>query len=593
MFSFRQKIFIGYLSVFLVFIVLMFPFVTPWVHRIVFNSMEDRASEIIANIKDAPNNEALVRRLKDQKSIMFFRTSVISNEHKILYDSHTKRLLGPKFSQNYIVDHPEVLQAFREGVGYNEDYSQILNQKFAYFAKAFDFHGHTYVLRTAFPHPYMVELTHDFEMGFLGFSTVILLIFSLMTWVVLHHLTKPIQQIITAVRPYQKGTQTSLPEIEIKKLNPNDDFSKLALTLNSLSAKIQNHIDTITKERNEKEAILESLVEGVIAVDDDMGIAYSNHMALKLMNCHSQFIGKKFATLRQECCETLLKRCQEEKKPLTDTLVIYQDGKKTYLDIVAAPKKDNAGAILVLQDKTAHYKIFEMRRDFIANASHELKTPITVIRGFAEALQDNPGLPQEMQNEMTGKIVRSCKRMTGLIKDLLTLADIENIPSSRLSECDLYTLSEQCISMLLESYPDTQIQIEKNKEDISLIADSELLELAIMNLIENAAKYSQRPAHIKVQLDEELNNEIVIHVSDKGIGIPAADQEHIFDRFYTVDKAHSQKMGGSGLGLSIVKTIVEKHFGTISLQSELGKGTTFTIRLPKPPSISHLINIPN
>ena len=117
MFSFRQKIFVSYLTVFLIFIVLMFPFVTSWVQRIVFQAMDARSSEIIANIQDAPNNDALVRRLKDQKSLMFFRSSIISNEHKVLYDSHTKRLLGPKFSQDYVVDHPEVLQAFQEGVG--------------------------------------------------------------------------------------------------------------------------------------------------------------------------------------------------------------------------------------------------------------------------------------------------------------------------------------------------------------------------------------------------------------------------------------------------------------------------------------------
>jgi two-component system phosphate regulon sensor histidine kinase PhoR len=580
MFSFRQKIFVGYLTIFLVFIILMFPFVTRWVHKIVLQTMEARATEIIANIKDAPNNDALVRRLKDQKSLTFFRSSIITNEHKILYDSHTKRLLGPKFSQEYVVDHPEVLQAFQEGVGYHEDYSQILNQKFAYFAKAFDFHGKTYVLRTAFPYQYVREIIHDFEIGFLGLATLILLLFSFMTWFVIHYLTQPIQRIINAVKPYQEGSQHILPAIEMVSADKNDDFNKLARTLNSLSLKIQNHIDTITKERNEKEAILESLVEGVIAVDDDMQITFTNHMAMKLLNHMNGLIGNKVSVLQQERCETLLHQCQQEKKPLTDTLEIYREGKKIYLDIVAAPKKDDAGAILVLQDKTAHYKIFEMRRDFIANASHELKTPITIIRGFAEALHDNPELSVETQREVTSKIVRNCNRMAALIKDLLTLADIENIPSSRLSLFDLYELTDRCRSMLAEVFPDAHVAIEKEGEEVLLFADMDLLELAIMNLIENAAKYSNRPAHIRVTLTEE-GNEVIVQVADKGIGIPLVDQEHIFDRFYTVDKAHSQKMGGSGLGLSIVKTIVEKHFGTITLQSELGKGSTFTIRLPK------------
>lgn len=580
MFSFRQKIFTSYLSVFFIFILLMFPFVTSWVQGIVFQVMKARSSEIIENIQDAPNNEALVRRLKDQKGVMFFRSSIITNEHKVLYDSHTKRILGPKFSQDYVVEHPEVLQAFQEGSGYAEGHSQILDQNFSYFAKSFDFHGKTYVLRTAFPYQYVKEITDDFKIGFLGLATIILLLFSVMTWFVIHYLTQPIQRIINAVKPYQDGTQHTLPAIDLGMGNPEDDFNKLAFTLNSLSEKIQNHINNLTEERNEKQTILESLVEGVIAVDPDMNITYSNHMAIKLLQSQDDSLkGETFDALHQEHCKEILSRCIVENTPITDTISIECEGKKLYLDIVAAPKIGDAGAILVLQDKTAHYKISEMRRNFIANASHELKTPITIIRGFTELL-DNPTLSRETQLEITNKILRNCNRMTSLIKDLLTLADIENIPLSRLSQCDLYALCQHCQSMLLEVFPDTIMTITKKQEHISFIADRDLLELAIMNLIENAAKYSNRPAQIDIVLDE-TPDQVILEIADKGIGVAPADQEHLFDRFYTVDKAHSKKMGGSGLGLSIVKTIVEKHFGSITLQSELGKGTTFIIHFVK------------
>jgi two-component system phosphate regulon sensor histidine kinase PhoR len=580
MFSFRQKIFIAYALVFCAFILMMLPFVSTWVHQIVVSVMNERAKEIIVNIKEAPNHEALIRRLKDQKGWIFFRVSIISNESKVLYDSHTKRLLGPKFSQEYVVEHPEVLQAFQEGVGYREDYSKILDQKFAYFAKAFDFHGKTYVLRTAFPYDFVQEINRDFEIGLLVFATAILLLFSIMTWFIIHYLTSPIQKIIDIVKPYQEGHQAELPAIDIGASNSKDEFGKLAFTLNSLSAKVQSHINHLTDERNQKEAILESLVEGVIAVDENMHIAYVNHMALKLMGQKDKdLIGHHFSLTGQDKCLALLYKCQEERKPLNDTIELYLEGKKFYLDIVAAPKKEN-GAILVLQDKTAHYKIFEMRRDFIANASHELKTPITIIRGFAEALHDNPTLSVEVREDVTSKIVRNCKRMAALIKDLLTLADIENIPSSRLHECDINELVQKCCSMLLEIFPDTNIQINKPPEDVIIVVDTDLLDLAIMNLIENAAKYSHRPAYITITLRQDAQS-VTIQVADKGIGIPLADQEHIFERFYTVDKAHSQKMGGSGLGLSIVKTIVEKHFGTIHLESIAGKGSTFTIVLPK------------
>lgn len=582
MFSFRQKILIYYVIVFLIFIILMFPLVSRWVQHLVVQTMETRATELIENIKEAPNNEALIRRLKYQKSSVFFRISIISDEHKVLYDSHIKRLLGPKFSQEYVVDHPEVLQAFQEGTGYHEDYSKLLDQKFSYYAKAFDFHGRTYVLRTAFPYQYISQLDHDFEIGFLLFASMMLLLFSFMTWFIIHYLTKPIQTIVNAVRPYQEGTQTVLPAIDVSTMNPHGDFAKLALTLNSLSAKIQNHIDTITDERNEKEAILESLIEGVVAVDENFNISYVNNMANKLLGLSKELIGKNFASINQEKCLLLLQECQKEQIPLTDDMILNQEGKKTYLEIIAAPKKENGGAILVIQDHTSQYKINEMRRDFIANASHELKTPITVIRGFAEAIHDNPDLPREVQEQVTAKIVRNCQRMTSLIKDLLTLADVENIPHSRLTECDVEKLINHCCSMVLEVFPDTQMHINKSDgfEGLHIIADPSLLELAFMNLIENAVKYSNKPAKVYISL-KETDKEVIIAVKDEGIGIPLPDQEHIFDRFYTVDKAHSQKMGGSGLGLSIVKTIVEKHFGHISLESALGKGTTFTVRLPK------------
>lgn len=581
MFSFRQKIFIGYTAVFFILVLFLFPIVSHWVHQTVIKAMDDRATEIITNIKEAPNNDSLVRRLKDQKSIVFFRVSVITNDHKVLYDSHTKRLLGPKFSQDFVVHHPEVDEAEKNGTGYHEEYSSLLGQKFAYFAKSFDFHHKTYVLRTAFPHQYVTELTHDFIMGFLILTSFILLLFSFVTWLMMHKLTRPIRNITSAVESYKDGQPSTLPVIDLQTASKEDEFGKLAFTINSLSSKVKNHIDTLTNERNEKEAILESLIEGVIAVDSNLQISYVNQTASKFIQKEvSELIDQPFSIVKLGKCEALLRECQSLQKPLTSTLEISNNHNKIYLDIVAAPKKENGGAILVLQDKTTHYKLFEMQRDFIANASHELKTPITIIRGFAEAIHDHPELPVETQKEITGKIVKNCKRMATLIKDLLALADIEKIPLHKLTECDISAIVENCFSMILEVHPDSIFKIEiPEGEDALLLADPDLLELALFNLIENATKYSEKPAEITVEFTQTPQY-LTIKVRDKGIGIPKSDQPLIFERFYTVDKARSQKMGGSGLGLSIVKTIVEKHGGNISLESELGEGSTFTIVLP-------------
>lgn len=581
MFNFRQKIFISHLLVFLVFIGLMFPFASHIVKQIVESAMEDRATEVISKIQAAPNDEALIRRLKETKSLIFFRVSVITDQKKLLYDSHTKRVLGPRFSQEYVVDHPEVLDAFKSGIGYNEEYSALLGQKFSYLAKSFTFHGKTYVLRTAVPYKYVVDLSHQFEMGFLGLSTIVLLLFSLMIWFVIYYLTNPIQQIITAVKPYQDGTLSTIPAISIKSLNRSDDFGKLADTLNSMSIKIQRHINTLTYERNEKEAVLDSLIEGVIATDVHMIVTFANHTALRFLQIsHDELVGNSFSITPFHKCYALLAECQNKQQVLTDTLVIKHPDQKLYLDVVAAPKKDNTGAILVLQDKSIQYKMLEMRKDFIANASHELKTPVTIIRGFAETLHDNPDLPKEIVLEITNKIVKNCKRMTVLIKDLLTLSDIENLPETRLIECDIYELVESCCSMLHDAFPEAEISYMKaNEADMLVTADRNLMEMALMNLIENAAKYSNPPAQIAIKV-EHLGDWIKVEVSDKGIGIPAQDLEHIFERFYSANKAHSKKLGGSGLGLSIVENIILKHFGRISVTSTVGEGSTFTVLLP-------------
>ena len=466
MFSFRQKIFITYVFVFLVLIAMLFPFAQRTVRDIVSKAMEDRAQELITKIETAPNDEALIRNLKEQKALIFFRVSVISDERKVLYDSHTKRILGPRFSREYVVSHPEVLQAFREGKGYSQEYSEILNQEFAYFAKAFPFHGKTYVLRTAFPLQYIEEVTKDFEFGFLGSAIAILLLFSIMTWFIINYLTRPIQQIITAVKPYQEGVSPTIPQIYLKPKNRSDEFGKLASTLNSLSIKIRSHIDSLTLERNEKEAVLESLVEGVIAIDNQNKITFANTMACKLLSLKpSSLLNKPLEALNQPKCADLVRKCQNEESILTDTLEVKLNGDKRFFDLVAAPKKDATGAILVLQDKTEHYKLIEMRKDFVANASHELKTPITIIQGFAEALHDNPDLPIETSAEITSKILRNCVKMTLLIKDLLTLTDIEHIPESRLMETDLLDLINTVKSTVQDAYQDANITIHAKPDD--------------------------------------------------------------------------------------------------------------------------------
>jgi signal transduction histidine kinase len=582
MFSFRQKIFLTYVAAFLIFLAIMFPFASYTVRSLFNNVMEERASEIIDKIKNATDDVELVQDLRDQKSLFFYRISVISDQHKVLYDSHTKSILGASFSQDFVVHHPEVEVAFLKGVGYHEEYSQILDQKFSYLAKAFDFHGKTYVVRIAFPYKTVTEILQEFEFGFLALATTILLLFSLMTWFIINYLTKPIHHLVREINTYQAGGQGAIPVINGEYISATDEFGQLASTLNALSSKIQHQINNLTQERNEKEAILESLVEGVIAVDSQLVVQYANQSALKFLGVdYQQLAQEPLSAISYDKLHMMAVTCQNENKVLIDTLIVKHQTHQVHLDIVAAPKKENAGAILVLQDKSIHYRMLEMRKDFIANASHELKTPITVILGFAETLHDANELSPDLVKEITGKIVRNSQRMANLIKDLLALSDMESLSEVRLCQIELNQLVQSCCAMVGDAFPGAKIAVESDKVlGLYVTGDPNLLEMAIMNLLENAAKYSHPPAVINVCLAEQ-GEEVEITIADQGIGIPQANLDSIFERFYTVDKARSRKMGGSGLGLSIVAKAISKHQGKVNVSSKEGEGSSFVIRLPK------------
>jgi signal transduction histidine kinase len=421
-----------------------------------------------------------------------------------------------------------------------------------------------------------------FEVGFLLYGALILMLYSIMTWAIIHRLSRPIQQIIDAILPYQEGREEYLPRIV---LNRGGEFSKLAFTLNSLTEKIQKQIANLTQQRKETEGILESLGEGVVALDTSATVTFANQVACRMLAVsHNALVGAPLDQIKSSS-EGLLKKCHElvlqvlqTSEPIVQTWTSGEGG-NVYLDLTSAPLALQNGAILVIQDKTSDYKVLEMGKDFIANASHELRTPITIIRGYAETLQDLPELSSEMRRDITETIVRTSGRLDKLVNSLLTMADIENPSEDRIRTCDLVLLAENCKKQLMTAHPTVKIVMKSDSLHVPVAVDSDLLDLALMNLLENGVKYSSLPAEIEIGV-KTLDGHVHLSVQDKGIGIPASDLPHIFDRFYTVDKARSRKSGGAGLGLSIVKTVLEKHKGRVMVTSELGLGSRFTLVLP-------------
>jgi len=576
MLNFRQKIFVSYLVIFLFFFILLFPYSSRSVRNAIRNVLETRTNQVIQNIQKSSNIQGMIEILSSQQALVFFRVTLLSKDGRILYESHTDRSALPLYKR-----HPEIEDALRHKIGYHEDYSYHFGEQFAYIAKSFTFQGQTYIIRTAFPIKQIKDLTKGFTLVLIKFGVGILVLFSLMTWTIMNLLTKPIQTIIEKIKPYQEGKVDQLPQIILEEKRVTKDFNQLANTLNSLSNRISEQIETLTQERNQTETVLNSLAEGVIAVDNQFNVTYVNEIALKMFLLNrDDLLQHHISTLKSTKCETLLRNCKEKGKIIYDTLDLESGDQKIPLGVVVTPKEDQ-GAILVLQDKSNVFQILDMGKAFIANASHELKTPLTIIRGFSEALHDQPDLPVEKRQEITDRILNNCLRMDALVKNLLTLTDIENLPQTQLKVCDLSSAIDECVTTLHDLHNEACVEVKDLTESKAFIqADPDLLDRAVMNLLENAVKYNHRKPHIKIELSKN-NGQIKLSISDNGMGIPAKDLPLIFDRFYRVDKARARKLGGSGLGLSIVQIIVEKLQGTISVDSKVDEGTTFTILFPE------------
>jgi two-component system phosphate regulon sensor histidine kinase PhoR len=587
MLTFRQKIIVSYVGLYVLFIAIMFALVSHSVGAVVRRAMGDQAGELISAIQDTGSIRQAIQMLKGRERTYFFRVGLLDSQGRILYDSKARKLFGPAFNPTFETNHPEVEEALVKGVGYSEDYSTLFSQKFAYLAESFAFRDQTYVLRLAFPFRPIEVMTRDFELGFTVLVSLVLLTFALLNWLVINRLTQPVQRVIDAISPYQQGMTDVLPQLPLSGASPSTEVDRLSDTLNRLNQRVQAQIAAVLQERNERSALLETLGEGVLAFDDDGRIAFMNRSARRLLGVPSDMeLPRPAAELscsHRELLDKSVILAERVLKTRSTSVETYErsGGPTQVIELVGSRVQGQKGVLVVLQDMTSQTQVLRIGKDFVANASHELRTPITIIRGFAETLHEHPDLDSDSRTQMTSKIVRNCSRMEVLIQNLLLLADIEHLPEDQQYPFDLSDVVEECIQQIQDIAPEATVSFaQEGAGPFTIRGAGDLVELTVMNLLGNAIKYSRGIPHIQVRLFERPST-IELQVEDNGIGIPEADLPHIFNRFYTVDKARSRRLGGAGLGLAIVKSIVEKHRGTITARSTPDKGTTFTMVFPR------------
>jgi two-component system, OmpR family, phosphate regulon sensor histidine kinase PhoR len=508
------------------------------------------------------------------------RITVILPDGTVIGDSEE----DPPQMNNH-ANRDEVRLAILEGIGSSTRFSRTLRKQMVYVAVAVndndDLAG---VVRTSKPVPELAASLRRVYGDLVLAGLAVALFSMILTFLVARWINRPLSELTAGAARFAAGDldhRLPVPEIE--------EIGALAVAMNEMASELGSRIGTITRQRNELEAVLSSMVEAVIVVEPDLRIARINRAAAALFQIDAQ----------ESVCKTVLEitrnldldrfvsRVMESEEPQEDDLVLSgSEANERYLQVHGTRILDaggaDIGALVVLNDVTSLKRLENVRRDFVANVSHELKTPITSIQGFVETLRDGAIADRETAENFLDIISRHSDRLNAIIDDLLALSRIEQGKEHgeiALSVESVIEVIDSAVNICQTKADEKQIEVGVFcDEDLRVTMNPPLLEQAIVNLVDNAIKYSEPGCKIQI-LAEKTESETVIRVIDSGRGIPREHLDRIFERFYRVDKARSRKLGGTGLGLAIVKHIVNAHSGRMSVESRIGAGSTFTIHL--------------
>jgi len=367
------------------------------------------------------------------------------------------------------------------------------------------------------------------------------------------------------------------------------EFADIAAALVRLREQLVERGLTIGRQDTQQEAVLGSMIEGVLAIDGRRRILGINRAAADLLDVEAeQAAGRPLQdVIRNPDLRRFALTAIDCREPVEDDLLLrgIRDRTIRLRGTALRDASGDGGAVIVLNDVTEVQRLENVRRDFVANVSHELKTPVASIKGFVETLLDGALDDRNDARRFLGIVARQADRLAAIIEDLLALSRIEQSETSGKLPLDpqplagiLVTASDDCRPRAVER----SIRLEVDcPPDLIVTVNGPLLEQAVINLVDNAIKYSEAGKAVWLSADNDATGSTIC-VRDEGCGIAAEHLPRLFERFYRVDKARSRVLGGTGLGLSIVKHIVQAHAGTIVVESTPGVGTTFTIRLPTP-----------
>ncbi|HBZ01416.1 MAG TPA: PAS domain-containing sensor histidine kinase [candidate division Zixibacteria bacterium] len=480
-------------------------------------------------------------------------------------------------------NRPEVIDALSGRSGVATRYSHTLYETMMYVAEPINQEGKVVgIVRAALP---VTDIDHTFGQIYprviIG-GLLITLILGFLSLYISRRISVPLERIKLVAGHYSKGEFDHL-------LPPGNtiEIDSLTNTLNQMAVELKEKIRTVEGQRNELDAVLSSMVEGVLAFDTSEHLVNLNQAAARMLSIDREQVRGRYVqeAVRNIQLQNLVSRILKSEEPQEDEMAIQGNGGRVlqmHGTILRNDKGESLGALVVLNDITRLRHLESIRRDFVANVSHELKTPITSIKGFVETLQDESLKDPRDTERFLAIISKQADRLNSIIEDLLTLSKIEESEKAEilLEEHKLRAVLQSAVSICDIKAKAKKIAISLNcDDDLCAKINAELLEQAIINLLDNAIKYSNKDSEIKISA-LILESEVAITIQDWGVGIEKRHLPRLFERFYTVDKARSKELGGTGLGLAIVKHIVLAHHGNVSVESAPDKGSTFTIHLP-------------
>ncbi len=532
------------------------------------------------------------------------RLTVIAEDGRVIAES-TRRLGDLGTLENH-ADRPEVAAAFARGEGWAPRRSATTGDPYVYAARSLPgADGSLIVLRLGEPLTALRALSGHLAAAMALALAAALAVVGGLGWWNDRRLFRPLSALADGAGELANGRyhhRVSVPD--------DEELAVLGLALNRLGAAVERQVAAIEQERDHLRSILASMSEGVLVVGADRRAQLTNPAFQRLFGLSGDVAGRAvLEVLRRPEVERLVEATFRTADRGTTGAAALGSGSGLEIEIdgeggdrrtielssdALFDEERLAGAVLVARDTTAVKRLDEMRRDFVANVSHELKTPLSAIRGFAETLRDGALAEPETAARFTGRILEHCRRLQALLDDLLTLGRLESVGErAGRVPVDLVAIARRALEGVTPAAEERRVVLDFEPPPLEegpliVVGDADGLERMLLNLLANAIKYNRPLGTVDLRLRRDPAQSgvgaggatAVIEVEDSGIGIPAEALPRLFERFYRVDKGRSRDEGGTGLGLSIVKHVAQTHGGQVEVQSRIGQGSIFRVRLP-------------